>query len=172
MDIDRLIASQMNAISHLQRMNHRVPFTLMALMSLVLFAPACTSRQDLVWQSADGYKVAKLQIKRSGKAGFARLLPAATGIDFVNRLTRAQIDSNQVLLDGSGVAIGDVDGDGWADIYFARLHGPNVLYRNLGDWTFDDITAEADVALAIAFLPALCWPMWTATGTSTCWSPQ
>src|SRR5213078_3935216 len=46
---------------------------------------------------------------------------------------------------GSGVALGDVDGDGWCDIYFARLDGPNVLYRNLGNWKFEDITAAAGV---------------------------
>jgi hypothetical protein len=32
------------------------------------------------------------------------------------------------------------------DIYFCRLDGPNALYRNLGNWKFEDFTASAGVA--------------------------
>ncbi len=46
----------------------------------------------------------------------------------------------------SGVAAGDVDGDGLCDLYFCCEDGPNVLYRNLGNWRFEDITAAAGVA--------------------------
>ena len=42
--------------------------------------------------------------------------------------------------------MGDIDGDGRVDVYFCRLEGDNVLYRNLGDWRFEDITARAGVA--------------------------
>ncbi|MHB1426387.1 MAG: CRTAC1 family protein [Gemmataceae bacterium] len=48
---------------------------------------------------------------------------------------------------GSGVAIGDFDGDGLDDIYFANELGPNALYRNKGDGTFEDVAAAAGVAL-------------------------
>jgi hypothetical protein len=41
-----------------------------------------------------------------------------------------------------------VDGDGRIDLYFCRMDGPNVLYRNLGDWKFEDITERAGVACA------------------------
>src|SRR5205814_1735645 len=37
-------------------------------------------------------------------------------------------------------------GDGLCDIYFCRLEGPNVLYRNLGNWKFEDVTDRAGVA--------------------------
>jgi hypothetical protein len=48
---------------------------------------------------------------------------------------------------GAGLAIGDFDGDGRDDIYFLNQNGPNALYRNKGDGTFEDVTAKAGVAL-------------------------
>ena len=37
---------------------------------------------------------------------------------------------------------GDVDGDGWTDLYVTDF-GPNQLWRNRGDGTFEDVTAAA-----------------------------
>src|SRR3984893_968997 len=48
---------------------------------------------------------------------------------------------------GSGLAVGDYDGDGHDDIYFCNQLGPNALYRNRGDGTFVDVAQEAGVAL-------------------------
>ena len=107
--------------------------------------PGC-GQETRVWHEADGYRWAELSVKRRGRAGFERLLASKTGIDFVNQLTDDQIALNHHLLDGSGVAVGDVDGDDWPDLYFTRLDGPNVLYRNLGHWRFEDITDSAGVA--------------------------
>ncbi len=45
---------------------------------------------------------------------------------------------------GMGAAAGDFDGDGWPDLYVTNL-GPNQLWRNLGDGTFDDVTSDAGV---------------------------
>jgi len=44
---------------------------------------------------------------------------------------------------GCGVAVADYDGDGDDDIFFLNQLGPNALYRNRGDGTFDDVTDEA-----------------------------
>jgi len=46
---------------------------------------------------------------------------------------------------GLGVAAGDYDNDGDADVYLNN-YGANVLYRNNGNGTFSDVTPEAGVA--------------------------
>jgi enediyne biosynthesis protein E4 len=39
---------------------------------------------------------------------------------------------------GLGVVVGDYDNDGWPDIYVANDAGPNYLYRNKHDGTFEE----------------------------------
>ena len=47
-----------------------------------------------------------------------------------------------------GVAAGDYDGDGWVDLYIVRGDiGPNLLFRNLGNGTFEEVGEKAGVAL-------------------------
>ena len=46
---------------------------------------------------------------------------------------------------GSGVAVGDYDGDGRDDL-FVSYWGQDVLYRNKGDGSFEDVTARAGLA--------------------------
>jgi hypothetical protein len=48
---------------------------------------------------------------------------------------------------GSGLAVGNFDGDGHDDIYFCNQLGENALYHNNGDGTFTDVTRQAGVAL-------------------------
>ena len=48
----------------------------------------------------------------------------------------------------NGVSIGDIDGDGFDDLYVCQPGGlPNRLYRNRGDGTFEDITDSAGVGV-------------------------
>jgi tetratricopeptide (TPR) repeat protein len=48
----------------------------------------------------------------------------------------------------NGVSVGDIDGDGWDDIYVCQAAGlPNRLYRNRRDGTFEDITEASGVGL-------------------------
>lgn len=80
--------------------------------------------------------------------GFTRIAPPAAGISFTNWISEDRHLTNQILLNGSGVAAGDVDGDGWCDLYFCSVDAPNALYRNAGGWKFEDITERAGVACA------------------------
>jgi hypothetical protein len=50
---------------------------------------------------------------------------------------------------GLGVAVGDIDGDGWPDIFVANDGVRNFLYRNRGNGTFADITYGAGVGFDV-----------------------
>lgn len=77
------------------------------------------------------------------------LLPASqTGIDFQN--TIQENDSINVfdymnVYTGAGVAVGDIDNDGLADVYFSGNMLTGKLYRNLGDFKFEDITKASGI---------------------------
>lgn len=44
---------------------------------------------------------------------------------------------------GQGCAVGDFDNDGFDDLYISYYLGPNRLYHNNGDGTFDPVSAQA-----------------------------
>lgn len=111
-----------------------------------LLLGGCSSNPKLQWNQEDGYRWAELSPGWRGETGFEKTSGFRTGITFVNSLSKDNIAKNQNLLNGSGVAAGDVDGDGLTDLYFAGLDGPNKLYRNLGGFGFEDITEKAGVA--------------------------
>ncbi|MBN7810330.1 VCBS repeat-containing protein [Algoriphagus sp. H41] len=80
--------------------------------------------------------------------GFALLSAERTGITFQNQLNDSLgIDILEYLYyyNGGGVAAGDIDGDGLVDLYFTGNQVPNRLYRNRGDFSFEDITESAGV---------------------------
>ena len=63
---------------------------------------------------------------------------------------RARLDAaTGITVDGTnGVAVGDIDNDGWDEIYVCQTGGlPNRLYKNRGDATFVDITDKAGVGV-------------------------
>lgn len=100
----------------------------------------------IVWHEAAGCRWTELNVGVSGKDGFTRMEGAMTGIVFTNALANDRGITNRNLLSGSGVAAGDVDGDGLCDVYFCGLDSRNALYKNLGNWRFEDVTATAKVA--------------------------
>lgn len=56
-----------------------------------------------------------------------------------------------------GVAWGDVDNDGWPDLYVSNIGSDNRLYRNRGDGTFVDIAPAAGVTKPTNSFPTWFW---------------
>lgn len=108
--------------------------------------PACGGPTELTWHEGQGYRWADVGTGFRDRTGFAQLNASRTNIRAINSVTPEEVTRNRHYLNGSGVAAGDVDGDGLVDLYFASLMGPNTLYRNRGGLEFEDITAEAGVA--------------------------
>src|SRR2546430_2303124 len=98
------------------------------------------------WHAEGNVKWAELELPKEGKTGFTQLAPERTGIHFTNRLDEWSSAANRVLENGSGAAVGDFDGDGRPDIFLCSLTGRNALYRNLGDWKFEDVTLQVGVS--------------------------
>ena len=111
---------------------------------LVCMVSACTTGDAPQWTiHDDGYRVRALAPKGGRSSGFT---PVDSRIAFVNRLSDSAFVSNRHRVNGSGVAIGDVDGDEWPDLFFAALEGGSVLYRNRGDWRFEDVTDSSGLS--------------------------
>jgi enediyne biosynthesis protein E4 len=100
----------------------------------------------LKWESKEGYRVANLEVPTQGHPGFTLLTPVQTGIHFTNQLTYDRSLLNQNLLNGAGLAAGDFDADGLCDLYFCNLEGANGLFRNKGNWTFENVTLASATA--------------------------
>src|SRR6266849_1233442 len=112
-------------------------------LALRVLAPTLTA---LGFAAEPSYRAVPLAVPVSGRTGFRLLSPQETGIDFTNRVALRRGLLNQNLMNGSGVAAGDIDGDGLCDLYFCGMDVPSKLYRNRGGLKFEDITASAGVA--------------------------
>ena len=106
---------------------------------MIIGAVACSDDVVPRWHELD--------VATSTRAGFTELASRKTGIDFKGDVPLDEMLENRHLAFGSGVAIGDVDGDGLADIFLARVGGPSGLYRNLGGWRFENIARASGVEL-------------------------
>lgn len=116
-------------------------------LALVPALAGCRAKATPPWHQDTGYRWRQLDVP-SGKPGFTRMDASRTGIHFENSVSDSTLLGNRMFGQGAGVCLGDVDGDGRPDVFLARTEGPSKLYRNLGDWHFDDITASSGIATA------------------------
>jgi hypothetical protein len=121
----------------------------LCLLGLLLSAGAVhlAGAAPLHWEPGNGFQSADLEVSASDRVGFTRLGPETTGLRFENPLPAGLAAANNNFMNGSGVAAGDFDSDGWCDLYFCAITGTNALYRNLGGWRFADVTARTGVGL-------------------------
>lgn len=122
--------------------------SLICLLSIVQFTYA------LEWVNHNTYRIAKIRDVKTKKSasdnanGFKLHQPQDSNVSFSNRLSRRLVARNRNLANGSGVAIGDINGDDLPDIYFCGLQTDNKLYKNNGGFKFDDITLQSGVNCA------------------------
>ncbi|MCA6479532.1 MAG: VCBS repeat-containing protein, partial [Chitinophagaceae bacterium] len=69
-----------------------------------------------------------------------------TAIEFQNKIQETKefnVFKYRNFYNGGGVATGDINNDGLADVFFTANQGSNKLYLNKGNLQFEDISAKA-----------------------------
>ncbi|MEO6995671.1 MAG: VCBS repeat-containing protein, partial [Lacunisphaera sp.] len=85
-----------------------------------------------------------------GKTMFVQLSPEQTGLRTENNFADPKMKGSlyqefETSSVGTGVAVGDYDGDGKPDIFVVSKTESCRLFRNLGNWKFEDVTDKAGV---------------------------
>ncbi|MDH3734581.1 MAG: VCBS repeat-containing protein, partial [Gemmatimonadota bacterium] len=121
-------------------------------LALVALVSACdrVPQPEVVidWSDEETGRSRPLQFAGRPEGSFSQVGSGTTGITTASIVTEQQRLANRTLSHGTGVALGDMDGDGWVDLYVCRLDGSNALYRNLGGWEFEDVTASSGADLS------------------------
>jgi tetratricopeptide (TPR) repeat protein len=104
------------------------------------------------WRNVDETRSRSLTPVFEDIAGLAFASCASFGTQLV-----PGVDTWRTVMDGAsgidiyghnGVAAGDIDGDGFDDLYICQPAGlPNRLYRNRGDGAFEDVTESSGVGI-------------------------
>ena len=91
------------------------------------------------WVLGPQARTLSLPTQENRSPGFLSRDPHQIGLVFTNVMVGDFYLTNAVAHNGSGVAMGDVDGDGLTDVYLCSLQGPNRLFRNQGSWRFESM---------------------------------
>jgi len=80
--------------------------------------------------------------RESSDVQAVHLFQGTGGFEFLPVSTAARLDRRA---SATGIAAGDFDSDGFSDLFVAAF-GQNLLLRNYGDGTFEDVTERAGVS--------------------------
>jgi hypothetical protein len=118
---------------------------LLGTLPLVMVAGTAVPLAAAEWTElpGNGARWRGLPIAADNQPGFTPIPASASGLCFTNTLDELSGAANRVLYNGAGIAAGDYDGDGRPDLFLCNLTGRNALYRNLGDWKFEETTVAA-----------------------------
>lgn len=122
--------------------NAQAPFTEEAAARGVLYQVVQTSAfgNGVLFADLDNDGAPDLVVS-GGAAGIAIFQNDGTG-HFIDRTEGSGIGSFSAP---AGLSAADYNGDGLVDIYVAIVNQPNMLLRNNGDWTFEDVASAAGV---------------------------
>ncbi|MFD1551633.1 hypothetical protein DNU06_02985 [Putridiphycobacter roseus] len=111
------------------------------ILSIVFLITSCGDKKDKKnHQEQDKTEISKTVLS------FEKVASDHSGIKFSN--TIAENDTFnffnfEYMYNGGGVAVGDINNDGLADIYFTGNEVSDKLYLNKGNMQFEDITSTA-----------------------------
>ena len=86
--------------------------------------------------------------KENSNSLFTKLDASETGINFQNEVKNGKnmnIFKYRNFYNGGGVAVGDLNNDGLADVFFTSNQGTNKLYLNKGNFKFEDISTKSGI---------------------------
>lgn len=109
--------------------SHNFTVSLIALLSLSLMLGCSTNETD-----------------EYSKKLFRSLDATVSGVNFRNDVIQSKamnFFTYQYVLNGGGVAAGDLNGDGLPDLYFTANQFENKLYLNEGNLKFKDVTVQS-----------------------------
>ncbi|MBK1876691.1 VCBS repeat-containing protein [Pelagicoccus mobilis] len=101
---------------------------------------------------AEAVRLSPVEPLREGATLFDKIDSKESGIVFESRFENPQLWGRlwrQYFIGsiGSGIALGDVNGDGLPDIFFVGKDSPNALYLNRGDFRFEEASDSSGIAL-------------------------
>ena len=106
------------------------------------------------YSCSDKTKKEKNNLTPAVKTLFSKVSSETSGITFQNSFKQ---DLNLNFLNypyiyaGAGLAVGDINNDGFTDVYMVSNFGPNKLYENAGNFSFEDITNKSKTEDFIGF---------------------
>ncbi|GGG55708.1 hypothetical protein GCM10011414_26970 [Croceivirga lutea] len=88
--------------------------------------------------------------KATNQSVFQKIESSYSGINFENRITEnvetlENLFNYDYFYNGAGVGIIDFDNDGLQDIFFCGNQVENKLYKNLGNFKFEDVSNSAKI---------------------------
>ena len=87
------------------------------------------------------------KVKKNQLGSFQHLDNVSTGLGFIHKWEPKPKHKDQLnnSFIAAGVAVGDIDNDGLPDVFLSRQADGGRLYKNLGNFRFEDITLKSGI---------------------------